>query len=237
MARLVKDFASKLGWRIARGNVLVEGTSDVAIVKHASSLYQRARGVDLLGQDLAVIAVGYGNDGGVDGINRRLPAIRQVAAADPGPGGKIEHRFIGLYDNDPAGQRAIANICSYDSTIERYSDVFVLQPVMSLKGGVPPQKLSERFARENAAFRGLDWEMEDLVSEDLRRAFDHEYPTATRNMKEIGGRIHREMTVDGKRHLIQFVRDYAELKDIEEVIRLIRALRDYCGLQSDHISI
>jgi hypothetical protein len=237
MARLVEEFASKLGWRIARGNVLVEGTSDVAIIEHASRLYKQARGLDLLGQDLAVIAVGYGDDGGADGINRRLPAIRQIAAADPGPGGNIDRRFIGLYDNDSVGQRAVANICSYDSTIKKYSEVFILKPVMPLKGAVPPKKLAERFEKENIAFQGLDWEIEDLVSEELRLAFEHDYPTATRNKKEIGGRTHREMTVDGKRQLIQFVRDYAKLSDVEEVIRLIRALRDYCQLRTDHISI
>ena len=34
-------------------------------------------------------ARGIGSDGGVEGINRRLPALRQVAAADPDQTGNV----------------------------------------------------------------------------------------------------------------------------------------------------
>lgn len=237
MPGLVDAFAGKLGWRLARGNVVVEGTSDVALLNIAANLYHNSHGVDLLGTELSIIAAGYGDEGGVDGINKRFHAIHQVANADRDVNGKLSHQFIALYDNDTAGKRAIAAISSFDASIRRCAEVFILQPVMPLKGGADHRAMQQRFERENSAFRGLDWEIEDLLSRDILCAFEAEYPTAVFGVREVAGRAHREFTRDGKRQLVGFVRDYATLADVRELIKLLRALRDYCHLQSDHVLI
>ena len=207
---------------------MVEGTSDVALLNIAAKLYRHSHGVELLGTELSIIAAGYGDEGGVDGINKRFHAIHQVANADRDANGKLSHRFIALYDNDTAGKRAIAAISSFDASIRRCAEVFLLQPVMPLKGGADHRAMQHRFERENSAFRGLDWEIEDLLSHDILRAFEAEYPAAVFRLYETAGRTHREFTTDGKRQLIDFVRDYATLDDVRELIKLLKALRDYC---------
>ena len=216
---------------------MVEGTSDVALLDTAAKLYRHSHGVELLGTELSIIAAGYGDEGGVDGINKRFQAIHQVANADRDANGRLTHRFIALYDNDTAGKRAIAVISGFDASIRRCAEVFLLQPVMPLKGGADHRAMQQRFERENGAFRGLDWEIEDLLSHDILCAFEADYPAAVNRRYEIAGRTHRELTRDGKRQLVRFAQDYATLADVRELIKLLQALRDYCHLQSDHILI
>lgn len=237
MPGLVEDFAARLGWTIGKVNVLVEGTHDVSIVKHAASLYRSAHGVELLGTDLAVMPAGLGNEGGVQGINRRLPTLRQVAAADPSQSGKLRYRFLGLYDNDVAGRRAIAAISSYDATIKKYSEVFLLRPVMPLKGGADYRAVQHRFESDNEPYKDLDWEMEDLIDPTFLDLFEDEFPTAVRRRITIADRTHRDFTEQGKRDLVKFVQEHAALDELSDVIRLIRALRDYGHLRSDNIIV
>jgi len=237
LAGAVETFAANLGWRIAKSNVLVEGTRDVAIIEHAAELYAAEHGVQLLTGELAVIAAGYGDQGGVGGINRRLITARVLAGSDPDEHGRLRHRFIGLYDNDRAGQGAIRAVSAADITVRPFSEVFLLRPVMSLKGGVDANALKTRFERDNAAFPQLDWEIEDLVSEDVLKAFEADFPTAVFRTRSAGGRTHRDFTDTGKGNLVDYVRDYATLADVTEVIKLIRALRDYTHLRIDHIVV
>lgn len=237
MPGLVEDFTARLGWAIAKVNILVEGTHDVSLITHAARLYRLAHGVELLGADLAVMPAGLGNEGGVEGINRRLPTLRQVAAADPDQSGKLRHRFLGLYDNDKAGKRAIAAISSYDATIKKYSEVFLLRPVMSLKGGADHRAVQQRFDRDNGPYKDLDWEMEDLIDTTFLDLFENEFPTAVRRRTSILDRTHRDFTEQGKRDLVKFVQEHATLDDLSDVIRLIRALRDYGHLRSDDIIV
>lgn len=237
MSGLVEDFTARLGWTIAKVNILVEGTHDVSLITHAAGLFSRARGEELLGPDLAVMPAGLGNEGGVEGINRRLPTLRQVAAADPDQNGNLRYRFLGLYDNDRAGKRAIAAISSYDATIKKYSEVFLLRPVMSLKGGADHRTVQQRFERDNEPYKDLDWEMEDLINPSFLDLFEDEFPTAVSHRITILDRTHRDFTEQGKRDLIKFVKDHATLDELWDVIRLIRALRDYGHLRSDHIIV
>ncbi|WP_244455112.1 hypothetical protein [Gluconacetobacter diazotrophicus] len=173
----------------------------------------------------------------MDGINRRLPTLRQVAAADPDKSGKLRYRFLGLYDNDRAGRRAFAAISSYDATIKKCSEVFLLRPEMSLKGGADHRIVQQRFERDNEPYKDLDWEMEDLIQPTFLDLFEDEFPTAVRHRTTILDRTHRDFTEQGKRDLIRFVKQHATLDELLDVIRLIRALRDYGHLRSDHIIV
>lgn len=237
MSGLVEDFTARLGWTIAKVNILVEGTHDVSLITHAAGLFSQACGEEILGPDLAVMPAGIGNEGGVEGINRRLPTLRQVAAADPDQSGKLRYRFLGLYDSDRAGRRAIAAISSYDATIKKYSEVFLLRPVMSLKGGADHRAVQQRFERDNEPYKDLDWEMEDLINPSFLDLFEEEFPTAVSRRTTTLDRTHRDFTEQGKRDLIKFVKDHATLDELWDVIRLIRALRDYGHLRSSHIIV
>jgi hypothetical protein len=232
---LVEGFAATLGWRICECNVIVEGTSDVALLWHAAALYYERHQITILGDQIAILPAGQRDDGGVDGLNRRLNAARQIADADRGPDGALRYRFIGLYDNDRAGRRAIENACNFDRRLLRCGDLFLLYPVMPLASGADHAELRRRFDTHNAPFKGLDWEVEDLLSERLLLAFEHSHPTAVQDLRECGGRKHRELTREGKYRLHKFVTTEASLEDLVEVVKLIRALRDYFRLRIDLI--
>jgi hypothetical protein len=98
MPGLVESFAVTIGWRICECNVIVEGTSDVELLWLAAALYYRKYNTAVLGDRMSILPAGKGDNGGVDGVNRRLNAARQMADADRGPDGNLRHRFIGLYD-------------------------------------------------------------------------------------------------------------------------------------------
>lgn len=232
---LVEGYAATLGWQVRANNVVVEGTSDVTLFWRAAALYyERHKGI-ILGDRLAVLAAGKGNDGGVDGLNRRLNAARQIADADRGPDGSLRFRFLGLYDNDNAGRRAIENACKFDRRLIRYGDLFLLHPIMPLAAGIDHAALKQRFETENAAFRGLDWEIEDLISERILQELERQNPRAIISVREKGGRKHREFSRDGKQQLHRLVDKSAQLEDLVEIVRAIRALHDYFRLPCAHI--
>jgi hypothetical protein len=106
---------------------------------------------------------------------------------------------------------------------------------MPLAAGASHATLRQRFETENAAFSGLDWEIEDLLSDRLLSAFQKAEPTKILNARELGGRKHRDFTSAGKFQLREFAKKHASLEDCADVIRLIRALRDYHCLPIDHI--
>ncbi|HEX3485073.1 MAG TPA: hypothetical protein VHT51_08430 [Micropepsaceae bacterium] len=237
MTGLVEGYAAKLGWNVRPCNVVVEGTSDVELLCLAAAHYHERHKTAILGDQIAILAAGKGNDGGVDGVNRRLNAARQLADADRAPDGSLRFRFIGLYDNDRAGRRAVENACDFDRRLVRYADLFLLHPIMPLACGADHATLRRRFETDNVKYKGLDWEVEDLISERLLLAFEKAEPAALQNVLEIGGREHREFTPEGKRSLHKFVGAHATLEDFTEVVKLIRALRDYLRLKYDHILI
>lgn len=235
MPSLFESFAATLGWKICECNVIVEGTSDEALFWLAAALYHEKHKIPILGDRLAILPAGKGDDGGVDGVNRRLNAARQIADVDRGSDGSLRHRFIGLFDNDHAGRRAIENACDFDRRLLRFGDLFLLNPIMPLACGADHFELRRRFETANSQFKGLDWEVEDLLSERLLLAFEKAEPAAVQIVRESGGRKHRELTRDGKFRLHKFVMAHAVLDDVTEVVKLIRALRDYFRLQVDHI--
>ena len=235
MSGLLEGFAATLDWSVCECNVIVEGTTDVALLWLAAALYYERHETAILGTEIAVLAAGKGGEGGVDGVNRRLNAARQIADADRAPDGALRHRFIGLYDNDRAGRLAIDSACNFDRRLIRCRDLFLICPVMPLALGADDSVLRRRFEVDNFNFRGLDWEIEDLLSERLLSAFEAAHPAAVQGDRECGGRKHREFTRDGKRVLHSFVSAKATLEDLMEVVKLIRALRDYHHLHINHI--
>lgn len=235
MAGLVESFATTLGWNIRERNVIVEGGSDEALFWLAGTLYFERYKTPIIGDRFSIVSAGKGNEGGVDGVNRRFNAARQIADADRGPDGGLRYHFICLYDNDHAGRRAIESACNFDRRLRRYSDLFLLHPVMPLASGADHGELHRRYEAKNAKYKGLDWEIEDLVSERLLLAFEDTDPKAIEDVQECGGRIHREFSREGKFRFHHFMNQNAKLDDLIEVIKVIRALRDYHCLPVDNI--
>jgi hypothetical protein len=236
MTGIVEIWAKQIGWQVREGNVIVEGYSDVALLTHARYLFLTDRKVDVFGGDLAIMAAGRGDDGGVDGVNRRLQAARQIAEADLGPDGAFKYRFIGLFDNDEAGRRGMRSARDFDRRIIPYQDVFLLHPNM------PPGRRStgpvvEERAKVLNAHVKLDWEIEDLLSPSLLDEFSKTHRDAVVRRTTSNGICHTDFTRQGKAALSRFVRDEATVADVIGLIRLICALRDYLHLQLDHITL
>lgn len=234
MPGLVETFAQSVNWKVLPVNVIVEGTSDVSLMWLAAALYFERYKTPILGDKLAILAAGVGDDGGVEGVNRRINFCRQLAEVDRGSDGRRQYRFIALYDNDRAGRRAVEAACNFDRRLVRYLDLFLLHPIMPLAEGKGHSELRRRFETLNSPYRGLDWEIEDLISERLLRAFSNANPSDLIGVEPRGSFKHWEFKREGKAKLHKFVQTNAKLEDVLEVVRLIRALHDYNLLPIQH---
>lgn len=118
-------------------SVLVEGTSDVVLFGLAAALYKNEKGKDLLA-DFAVVAAGEGDRGGTQGVVRELLGLRAIASAYLAPSGRPVYRFIGLFDNDTPGQKAINFAQSVGASILEYRDIFRLRLTIPVLGHLDP---------------------------------------------------------------------------------------------------
>ena len=226
----VAIYGRSLGWKLRRRTILVEGTSDVEFFKIAVRLELGKSGVNLFGNDLAIIAAGEREQGGTRGVCRELIRLQGYSRTFLLPNGRPRYRFIGLFDNDKAGIEAVKGIRNFDSSILEYKDVFLLKPFMPCDGNLDPKTLKKTFERLNDAYKGLVWELEDLLSADFIDAFIAEYPTAVLRTNHVGDKIHRDFSTDGKARLLRYVMDNAMHDDLTGVIDVIRALRFYLHL-------
>ena len=226
---IVARYGVSRGWRLLPRSVLVEGTSDVALFELAARLFFNETGKSLL-SDIAIVAAGEGDRGGTNGVVRELHVLRSLASTYLSSTGAPVYRVIGLFDNDTAGQKAVNGARVLDSSITEYRDVFRLRPVMPKAGSLDPASLQRSFESQNASYRGLTWELEDLLSESLISLFLEEHPTALDRDQCVGGATHRELTRDGKSKLVRFCKSYADLPSLQGLIDVIHALRHYLRL-------
>jgi hypothetical protein len=234
MIGLVEQFASQIRWGIGKTTVVVEGTSDVVFLTRAAELYAQQHNTNIFDADFAVVAAGERDDGGVDGINRRLNTVRQLADVDRDSTGALRHHFVGLFDNDAAGREALKTACRFDRRLTAYEDLFLLHPVMPLKttGSLTNQS---HILQANRQFLGLNWEIEDLCSEPLLSDFERANPGAVRSRQVISGRVHREYNRRAKPDLKRFFLQRAVLADAREMVLLLKAIRSYRGLPYAYI--
>ena len=190
-----------------------------------------ASGVNLLDDELVFVAAGEGEDGGTRGVNRELICLRGLARSSLLPDGKARYRFLGLFDNDKAGREAIKGIRNIDRSVYEFRDVFRIWPHMPRQGNRDMKALEQQFGKLNLPYKGLDWEMEDLISTEFVECFLDENPTAVLASSRKGEMVHREFTRDGKARLHRFVSEQAVREDVIGVIDMIRAMRFYSGLK------
>ena len=228
---IVARYGVSRGWRLLPRSVLVEGTSDVALFELAASHFLKKTGRSLL-SDIAIVAAGEGDRGGTHGVVRELVVLRSLASTYLSSTGSPVYRVIGLFDNDTAGQKAVNGARMVDASIVEYRDVFRLRPVMPKAGSLDVATLQRGFDSQNAAYRGLSWELEDLLGEQLLKLFFEENPTALVRENCVEGAMHRELTRDGKSKLVRFCKEYADLPSLQGVIDVIHSLRHYLNLPS-----
>lgn len=226
----VARYGAALGLTVRARTVLVEGTTDAELFQLASRLEYEATKTNLLGHDLMFVAAGERDRGGTHGVVRELVTLRGMARTCLSPDGRPKYRFIGLFDNDNAGRQAVKLARTVDNSILEYKDVYRLWPVMASPGNLDPGSVQRAFEHENAEYKGLDWEMEDLLPTSFIDAFIAEYPQAVARASEVNGKVHRDFTPDGKARFHRFIKLNALHSDLKGVIETLRAVRHCLGL-------
>ncbi|MDG9668389.1 hypothetical protein ONV78_11645 [Hahella sp. CR1] len=227
----VASYGDSIGITIKPKTVIVEGTSDVELLNFAAKLEFNSSGTDLLGEELAIVAAGTGDRGGVSGVVRELICFRGLARTSLRSDGVPKYRFMGLFDNDHAGRQAVKSICRIDSGVVEYKDVIRLFPVMPLQANLDPTTVKNSFERANEKYRALDWELEDLIPASILSAFFDEYPSACMRSIEKLGFTHRDYTRDGKALLHRYIKEYAVIKDLELVVSLLKFIRNIMNVR------
>ena len=187
-------------------------------------------GFSLLGKDLAILAAGERDRGGTTGVIRELLSLRGMARTCLSQDGRPLYRFVGLFDNDKAGQLAVKLAREIDNSILEYKDVFRLWPVMPIPGMLDPGAVQRCFEQANASYKGLAWELEDMLPNSFFDAFLSEFPSAVTRSKSLAGKVHRELTRDGKAHFHRFTKLHATRVDLMEVTKALKAIRCYLML-------
>ena len=227
----VARFARNENFNVRPYTIFVEGVTDVRLFELAAQFEKEETGLDLLGDRLAIIAAGEGDNGGAKGVGLKLINFKYIAKYCLDQNGRPKYRFIGLFDNDNAGRRAISNTCNSDTSILEYKDVFRLFPTMPSTTNRDPDALRRIFEEENEKYKGLDWELEDLLPEALTNDFFADFPIAIVRKNCIKGKVHRDLTRDGKGRLHQFVKQNAISSDMVAVIGVLRAFWQYLGIR------
>ena len=223
-------YGMALGFTVRPRTVLVEGTTDVELFELAARLHYKALGVNLLGNELAIVAAGERDRGGTHGVIRELIALRGMARTCLSQNGSPRYRFVGLFDNDRAGKQAVKLARDIDTSMLEYKDVFRLWPVMPLPGILEPGAVQRAFDNENSLYKGLEWELEDLLSQEFVEAFIAYCPMAISHTSSLAGKVHRDFTRDGKARFHRFIKQHAMLADLHAVIDTLQAIRFYLNL-------
>lgn len=228
----VAVYASSLGYSIRPKIVLVEGMTDFALCQTAAKLEAAATGKRLLGDDMCIIPAGEGDLGGTRGVIRELMCFRGLSRACLLPTtGRPRYRIVALFDNDKAGRQSVRAARDWDASLLEFKDLFRLWPIMPLASNLDPIAMRRAFEKENEPYKGLDWELEDLLPDSFIRCFLEEVPGATARSTSVNGKTHRDFTRDGKSRLHRFVKQHVMHQDLLQVIAVLQALRCYFGLK------
>ncbi|MEC6746314.1 hypothetical protein [Pseudomonas qingdaonensis] len=224
---IVKQYGASLGIDLQPKTVFVEGTSDVLLFQLAARKLKESRSVDIL-SGFALLAAGEGDRGGTQGVLNQLIVLRGLSEQLVDANGNPIYKMIGLLDNDKAGQSAIKAGRAF--SLLEYRDLFRIRQIMPSTGGRDPKSLERSFEAKNLKFKGLNWELEDLVGASLINMFLEEYPTSLIKEYSTEGAIHREFTRDGKSKLIRFCKEYADLDNLQGVIHVLHAIRHFINI-------
>ena len=224
-------FAKTKKFNIRPYTIFVEGTTDVRLFEFAAKLEKEITGFDLLGDRLAIIAAGEGDEGGARGVCRELVSFKNMAKGCLLPNGRPKYRFVGLFDNDRAGRQAISDVRKTDISILEFKDVYRLWPVMPSCSNLDVDAMRKSFETENEKYKNLDWELEDLLPSSFSEIIFNENSTLRIREYRVHDKVHFEWTSDGKAKLNRLAIQYAIHKDLESVINTLRAFWQYLNIK------
>lgn len=228
-------YAAMCGWSLCAGNVMLEGTSDVAYFNLAARLHRSQSGASLLGTDLSIFAAGLEEEGGTFGISERFPTLFNLASLDQDPSGRRRFRVIALLDDDTMGRSAVNLIAGGHRQIREYESTFRLRRVMPRRTD-SARSLGLQTEAANAAFGRLECTIEDMLSDQLCARFVAARPDAVSKPASTAATgTHRYWTPSGKRMLRQFAEEQATIDDVPALVDVLRSLRSYVGLPPEGV--
>ena len=212
---------------------MVEGEHDERYVKLAARLYHRETGRHLLGRDLVVFTPGIGENGGADALQRNFPVLRGIMDVDLTPEGKNVYRAIVLLDQDSAGLRGSRALTGSHSNYKLWRDVFLLCRKLPRHSRDLVQ-LTRSIEANNAPWKGMECEIEDLVDIDLLEEFLRQNPgAAVREIERRADGHHCFLRPHYKGQLVRFVEKNAQLRDVSVLVEVLKSLRYHLGLPDD----
>lgn len=230
----VAHYAKEIGWTIGRRNLLVEGSTDVVLLELAAAVHSSKTKEQLLGEDLQVVAAGYGEMGGVGAVERRFMTIHELGQLDLELPKRERIRLLPLFDDDEAGRATFRSITQQRHPFRSYVDVFLLKRrYPAVRPGSP--SFLDHLREINREWEGMDCEMEDLLGQGLLDVFCKGHTGSLKRDPVVRGNgHHHEWTADGKAKLHRFVRDYAMHDDLTDLIRLLKYVRWIFDLPNGH---
>jgi hypothetical protein len=230
---LVKEYASRKGWPIARNNIMVEGDTDCRYFYLADRLYKNEYNKKLICSRLSIFPPGTGNAGGTYGIIDQFPTIRNLAECDIDRNGRVIYKVILLMDNDDSGKKAAKALKEKYSKYVLYRDIFLLNRIQPSKTRDPGQ-LHKEISERNELWKDMQCEIEDLIDSKLVEYFlcsNLDY-TAKPSLKRDGF-SHHYLRDHAKAPLYRFVEENAIIDDLKMIIDTLIFLRFQLGLNPE----
>lgn len=228
---IVAVYVASKAWTLRRNLVLVEGTQDEAVFGLADRL-STAAGKPILGNDISVVAAGRRDRGGTYGVARELITLRSMIPMVLDRNGRQMYRVVALVDNDHAGRQIINDVVKMDRSAAEFRDIVTMRPSSPVFTSSDVSVRRREYDNANRTYANLNWEMEDALSPRLLQLLDTRNPKAITSRRQMGGKTHHEITVEGKVQLSRIALDEANLADLAGIVRVGMMLRSMLGLPS-----
>ena len=229
----MRQFAALHKWPVKERTILLEGESDQRYFALADRLYAEQYGRRLIGDKIAAFPTGIGEDGGSFGLQRNFHPLRAIMDKDVTSDGKKIFHAIAVFDNDLPGVRGFGALTGQHLNYRKWRDVFLLQRVLPMKTR-DPVELAKLVDVENASWKGMSCEIEDLVSAELIKEFVNGASNCIeREIEEKNGGLHCFFRSHAKPNFLRFVEENAVLRDVESIVELLKALRFHMELPPD----
>lgn len=229
----VRWYAAQFGWNLARRSIFVEGDTDEKYLTLAARLFAAKTNHSLLNDELKVLSVGAGAQGGTDAIKENLVPLWKMIELDCDSSERPMFRAIVLLDGDHEGRKTCQYLTDRYIKLRENRDIFILKRLFP-RESQDPKILTQLIKEANAAWHTIDCEIEDLLSRELLDVFLADNEGATRDPPTVvNDAYHFEFTAKGKADLARWVPGIATLKDVEGLVELLKSLRHYLGLRPD----
>jgi hypothetical protein len=210
-------------------NLIVEGSRDVRLLHLAARVERELSGENLL-HNLSIFHPGEGRAGGTYNITDMYITLRNIAEYELDANGNRKYFVFVLVDNDPQGRSLTKSLRAINSNIIEFRDIFRLYPTMPRVTNCHHQHIQQVLDRENSSCKGLDWEMEDYLSKRIWQIFiENECANDPSLCRPVirGDKTHRNLTDIQKGHLHRLIHNSAQYEDVENIVGILRSLRQY----------